>query len=539
MCDYDSVSLQVRSSKARRLVASTEVSYDVPADSWSMCRVLLKGTASHRQFGVFPTLPTAASSHWSLPTHPLMTSHPRVPSWSALLANIALSTQLPSPKHASILASPSSAQQPASTVDWVDPNAVSSLRALNERLLSEWRQAEQRATTSTVGEESKVGAFDAFERLRSAEWARGVRSYVDPFSDGRRRSSWRAVRDAREDDEEERRWTELERRERREHDIRQNKEERKEQQLQPVRPATSAPRPARLSSSLSTSTSAATAIATAGSSSSSLSASSGRRDFRWLLARCESVTHAGSALTALDVASSTLHTLQSNRSDDQLQSDLLDLLGMEGIELVGELLQHRHELRKATVTDLERTSSPQPAAYSSAPRAAPPQLLGVSVTSQRAKDAAKAQRKEDRRMARLSSKDTSVEFVARQQQADAERLEEQARSLDQWRSAAVTERSTALPAGSQRTEHKGYEEVYIPPTLPAHFNKDELVPIQALEPWARPVFGTTTHLNRIQSKCYQVAYKHNNNLLVCAPTGAGQCSLTSSCTPPPLLARLG
>ena len=294
--------------------------------------------------------------------------------------------------------------------------------------------------------------------------------------------------------------------------MRQSKEERKEEQpAKAASIATSQPtRP--LPSSVASSSSA-----------SSLSTVSGRRDFRWLLQHCESVSHDSSAMTAVELASSALQLLQTNKRDEQLQSELLDLLGMEAIELVGELLQHRLELRKAARTDVERAPSPQPVPQSSAPRVAGPQLLGVSVTSQRAKDAAKAQRKEDRRMARLTAKDTSAEFVARQQQADAERLDEQARSLDQWRSAAVAEKSTALPAGSKRTEHKGYEEVYIPPTLPAQYDREELVPVAALDSWARPVFGSTTHLNRIQSKCYQAAYKHNNNLLVAAPTGAGKC----------------
>ena len=430
-----------------------------------------------------------------------MSSNPRVPSLSALLANLNLTTSLPSPT------SPSTAVSSSSTshIDWTDSNAVSAVRAQNDRILQQWQQTDKKSTE----EDSKAGAFDALAKIRTADWVRGLRTYVDPFTADRRVRPVGAGRDAREDDEEERRWKELERREQREQEMRQTKEERKEQQ--PLKAVTAAPRPTRPSS------------ITSSASSTTLSATSGRHDFRWLLARCESVAHDGSAMTSLDLASSTLQLLQSKKSDDQLQSDLLDLLGMEGIELVGELLQHRHELRKASISDIERSTSPQPApAYSSAPRVAPPQLLGVSVTSQRAKDAAKAQRKEDRRMARITSKDTSAEFVARQQQADAERLEEQARSLDEWRSAAVSEKSTALPAGSTRTEHKGYEEVYIPPTLPALFDKEELVSIDALDAWARPVFGSTTRLNRIQSKCYQAAYKHNNNLLVCAPTGAGQ-----------------
>ena len=440
-------------------------------------------------------------------------THLSVPSLSALFGNLDLSSSSPPSANVSHYSADGSA-----VIDWSDRNSLSSLYTHNERTLKQWLADSGKQSS---GDDSKVGsgagAVDASERIRSADWRRSVRSYVDPFTAAASIRPTTTNTAESEKDEEDRRWREVEKREQREQEMRQNREERKEQPTKAdslTSTSTTAPQPSRVIPSSSS------------SSSSSLSAASARHDFRWLLSRCSSIERAGSAMTAFDLASSTLAMLQSAKSDDQLQSDLLDLLGMEGIEVVGELLQHRQELRKASIADMERVPSPQPqlqsAVYSgTSSRSGPPQLLGVSVTSQRAKDAAKAQRKEDRRMAKLTSKDTSAEFVARQQQFDAERLEEQARSLDQWRSAAVTEKSTALPAGSKRTEHKGYEEVYIPPTIPAQYEKEDLVPISSLDAWARPVFGTTTHLNRIQSKCYQAAYKHNNNLLVCAPTGAG------------------
>jgi hypothetical protein len=34
-----------------------------------------------------------------------------------------------------------------------------------------------------------------------------------------------------------------------------------------------------------------------------------------------------------------------------------------------------------------------------------------------------------------------------------------------------------------------------------------------------------THLNRIQSEVFEAAYHSNNNLLICAPTGAGKTNI--------------
>ena len=38
-------------------------------------------------------------------------------------------------------------------------------------------------------------------------------------------------------------------------------------------------------------------------------------------------------------------------------------------------------------------------------------------------------------------------------------------------------------------------------------------------------FKNTKHLNRIQSVVFETAYKSNENLLICAPTGAGKTNI--------------
>jgi activating signal cointegrator complex subunit 3 len=48
---------------------------------------------------------------------------------------------------------------------------------------------------------------------------------------------------------------------------------------------------------------------------------------------------------------------------------------------------------------------------------------------------------------------------------------------------------------------------------------------QVLEPWAWPTFDGTAHLNRIQSAVYKCAYNSFENMLVCAPTGAGKTNI--------------
>eukprot|EP00656_Telonema_subtile_P033410 TRINITY_DN3701_c0_g1_i2.p1 TRINITY_DN3701_c0_g1~~TRINITY_DN3701_c0_g1_i2.p1 ORF type:complete len:1741 (-),score=696.10 TRINITY_DN3701_c0_g1_i2:270-5492(-) len=80
-----------------------------------------------------------------------------------------------------------------------------------------------------------------------------------------------------------------------------------------------------------------------------------------------------------------------------------------------------------------------------------------------------------------------------------------------------------LPAGSTRTQSKGYEEVFVPGIKAAPPKADEKsVRIVDMPDWAQPAFKNMTALNRVQSKVFKTAFYTPENMLVCAPTGAGK-----------------
>ncbi|KAJ1427305.1 Sec63 Brl domain-containing protein, partial [Ochromonadaceae sp. CCMP2298] len=88
-----------------------------------------------------------------------------------------------------------------------------------------------------------------------------------------------------------------------------------------------------------------------------------------------------------------------------------------------------------------------------------------------------------------------------------------------------------LPPGTERTVGVGYEEVFMPAAKKSGPAEGEvLVDVGAcLEPWAQRAFEGTKCLNRIQSKVFPAAYHSAENILVCAPTGAGKTNIAMLC----------
>nr|DBA32090.1 TPA: hypothetical protein GDO54_007839 [Pyxicephalus adspersus] len=87
-----------------------------------------------------------------------------------------------------------------------------------------------------------------------------------------------------------------------------------------------------------------------------------------------------------------------------------------------------------------------------------------------------------------------------------------------------------LPDGSFRRQRKGYEEVHVPALKQKPFAADEqLLPIEKLPKYAQAGFEGFKNLNRIQSKLYKAAMETDENLLLCAPTGAGKTNVALMC----------
>lgn len=75
---------------------------------------------------------------------------------------------------------------------------------------------------------------------------------------------------------------------------------------------------------------------------------------------------------------------------------------------------------------------------------------------------------------------------------------------------------------SSKSERVEFIQVRIDPLPKKRIITDNLIPISTLPKWAQRAFEGTECLNVIQSTIYNKAFKSEDNILVCAPTGAGK-----------------
>ncbi|KAF5400264.1 U5 small nuclear ribonucleoprotein helicase [Paragonimus heterotremus] len=87
-----------------------------------------------------------------------------------------------------------------------------------------------------------------------------------------------------------------------------------------------------------------------------------------------------------------------------------------------------------------------------------------------------------------------------------------------------------LPDGSFREQKKGYEEVHVPALRPRSLEQGEtLVKIEKLPAYTHAAFEGCKTLNLIQSRLCHAALETDENLLLCAPTGAGKTNVALLC----------
>ena len=258
-----------------------------------------------------------------------------------------------------------------------------------------------------------------------------------------------------------------------------------------------------------------------------------------------------------------LTLLTSEKGSEALQTELFDLCGFERFDMIGAVLENR----AALVRSLQENKASMKAEIMSAAASVREREAGparpnygcqVTVQSEDEKALLKQMRKEEKKINKLLSKagaeEEEEEFVfdpidlrTKRQAALANAMNtplfkerQEAREMstqetfpfvfDSMNTAKLTSgfiqgTKMSLPVGFTRKEEKKWEEVTVPAENKAGGPPPtgrKLVNISSLDEIGQLAFRGIKQLNTIQSCVFQSAYNTSENLLVCAPTGAGK-----------------
>ncbi|XAR59953.1 RNA helicase [Bertholletia excelsa] len=223
--------------------------------------------------------------------------------------------------------------------------------------------------------------------------------------------------------------------------------------------------------------------------------------------------------------------------DREVETKLLVHLQFEKFSLIKYLLRNRLKIvwctRLARAEDQEKRKKIEEEMLETGPELAAilEQLHATRATAkERQKNLEKSIREEARRLKDETGVDGDRERRGlAERDTDSAWLKGQRQLLDLDNLAfhqgglLMANKKCELPLGSYRNHKKGYEEVHVPALKPKPLaSGEELIKISDMPEWAQPAFRGMTQLNRVQSRVYETALFTADNILLCAPTGAGK-----------------
>ncbi|NXC38612.1 ASCC3 protein, partial [Penelope pileata] len=267
--------------------------------------------------------------------------------------------------------------------------------------------------------------------------------------------------------------------------------------------------------------------------------------------------------TTEDLCCTLYEMLASPKSGDELQNELFELLGPEGFELIEKLLQNRSlivERSLACQNDNKFQALQEQCKKFIGENAKPNYGCQVTIQSEQEKLLMKQYRREEKRNARKEKQAgedgevsgeglmcfdpkelrmqrelallnaRSMPVLSRPREVEFERIHYphvyDSRAEAMKTSAFIGGAKVFLPESVQRENNKMYEEVKIPHSEPMPIGIEEkIVYIKDLDEIGQLAFKGMKRLNRIQSIVFETAYNTNENMLICAPTGAGKTNI--------------
>uniref|UniRef100_A0A336MI52 CSON001544 protein n=1 Tax=Culicoides sonorensis TaxID=179676 RepID=A0A336MI52_CULSO len=258
-----------------------------------------------------------------------------------------------------------------------------------------------------------------------------------------------------------------------------------------------------------------------------------------------------------DLLSSLINLIKTPKSNEELQGELFDMMGFDKFEEIQEILNNRrkivqkldaHEKNEVVMAKEKSKVGIQPHA--------PSYLIPAVVHTDKEKKVLKQIRKEEKKVKRIENGTTEDSDRSNEVNPAQLRLNLQKSYLNTLVSQPIlqskpksssTKSATRyphvydsyanakahigflaggkviLPENAERHDTRMYEEVRIPANDPPPLDVGQnRIKISQLDEIGQIAFKGTKELNRIQTVVYPTAYHSNENLLICAPTGAGK-----------------
>ncbi|XP_065316283.1 activating signal cointegrator 1 complex subunit 3-like [Gordionus sp. m RMFG-2023] len=255
-----------------------------------------------------------------------------------------------------------------------------------------------------------------------------------------------------------------------------------------------------------------------------------------------------------------LNLLNSRKNENELQTEILDLLGYNQFELVIDIFKFKPQLltllkdeiyEDIDINDINIPLEPLPTKSKIRhPPIAPQVIVQSTFEINMQKQIEKVAKKLAKKKNYDKNYDTFNEYNLIQEKQEilneanqqplfsittqdsvygtsSEKLPYVWDSLSEAKetSSFISGNKLNLPDGSKRIQNKFFEEI----TIPAE-NRDEdfshiKIPISSLDLIGKLAFSGVKSLNPVQSIVLDAAYYSHHNLLVCAPTGSGKTNI--------------
>ncbi|KAL4737031.1 Sec63 Brl domain-containing protein [Aspergillus similis] len=224
-------------------------------------------------------------------------------------------------------------------------------------------------------------------------------------------------------------------------------------------------------------------------------------DQTWLQQRCQLLAFQQSGMDAKEVLQQIIAALATDSGDDELQMSLAEIVGFDDLDFVIELIAHRKEILRSLDAGPGKTQAQTDGLAS-----------GQLQTRAEREQALRRQDFEHKNAALLP-----------EQTREGPKYPHVFKTHDSRNILALNGKSYGLPLGSRQIDEPKYTEVEVPAAKVGTIGQQQkLVPISSMDGLCQGTFKGYKTLNRMQSLLYDVAYKTSENMLICAPTGAGK-----------------